>query len=50
MSISLSTNDICDRLIWAENKSGKFTVKSVYALALEEQSHSAMVDCSNGSA
>ena len=49
MSISLSTNEVCDRLIWAENISGKFTVKSAYALALEEQSHLGMVDCSNGS-
>ena len=49
MSIPLSTNEVCDRLIWAENRSGKFTVKSAYALALEEQSHLAMVDCSNGS-
>ena len=49
MSIPLSTNEIGDRLIWAENRSGKFTVKSAYALALEEQSHLTTVDCSNGS-
>ncbi|XP_065620312.1 uncharacterized mitochondrial protein AtMg00310-like [Quercus suber] len=36
-SIPLSTIDTNDRLIWAENRSGKFTVKSAYALALEEQ-------------
>ena len=50
MSIPLSTNDTSDRLIWAKNKSGKFTVKSAYALALEEQKHIAMVDYSNGMA
>ena len=49
MSIPLSTNEVCDRLIWAENRSGKFTVKSAYAVALEEQSRLGMVDCSNGS-
>ena len=48
MSIPLSTNDTNDRLVWAENRSGKFTVKSAYALALEEQQHSTMGDCSNG--
>lgn len=48
MSIPLSTNDTNDRLIWLENRSGKFTVKSAYALALEEQKHTTMVDFSNG--
>ena len=49
MSIPLSANEVGDRLIWAENRSGKFTVKSAYALALEEQSRLGLVDCSNGS-
>ena len=48
MSIPLSTNDTSDRLIWVENRSRKFTVKSAYALALEEQQHTAMGDCLNG--
>ena len=48
MSIPLSTNDTNDRLIWAKNRSGKFTVKSTYVLALKEQQHMAMGDCSNG--
>ena len=37
MSIPLSSIATNDRLIWAETRSGKFTVKSAYALALEEQ-------------
>ena len=48
MSIPLSINDTNDRLIWVENRSRKFTVKSAYALALEEQQHMAMGDCLNG--
>ena len=46
--IPLSTNDTNDRLIWAENRSGKFTVKNAYVLVLEEQQHTTMGDCSNG--
>ena len=42
MSIPLSTNDTNDRLVWVENRSGKFTVKSAYTLALEKQQSSAM--------
>ena len=37
LSIPLSSSSMQDRLIWAGNKSGKFTVKSAYALALEEK-------------
>lgn len=37
LSIPLSRNDTNDRSVWAENRSGKFTVKSSYVLALEEQ-------------
>ena len=37
MYIPLSTIDTNDRLIWAENISGKFTIKSAYVLALEEE-------------
>ena len=44
LSIPLSTND---RLVWAENRSGKFTVKNAYALTLEEQQRLALGDCSN---
>ncbi|KAK7817712.1 hypothetical protein CFP56_042466 [Quercus suber] len=47
-SIPLSTIDTNDKVIWAENRSGKFTVKSAYALALEEKQCSALEDCSNG--
>ena len=47
MSIPLSITSNRDRLIWAENRSGKFSVKSAYRLALEEQKQSAMTDCSN---
>lgn len=36
MSMPLSTNDTNDRLIWVKNRSGKFTIKSAYAMALEE--------------
>ena len=48
MYIPLSTIDTNDRLIWAENRSGKFTIKSAYALALEEEQHTTMGDCLNG--
>ena len=47
LGIPLSSNNIYDRLIWAENRSGKFTVKSAYALALEEKTHCTKVDCSD---
>lgn len=50
LSIPLSTNGTSDRLIWAENKSEKFTIKSAYALAFLDQKKTAMVDCSNGTA
>ncbi|KAK7845520.1 putative ribonuclease h protein [Quercus suber] len=50
LSIPLSTTSNRDRLIWAENWSGKFTVKSAYLLALEEQKQSAVADCSNAAA
>ena len=49
LSIPLSTNGTNDRLVWAENRSSKFTVKSAYMLALEEQQRLAMGDCSNSS-
>ena len=48
MSIPLSSIATNDRLIWAETRSCKFTVKSAYVLALEEQQCSALGDCSNG--
>ncbi|KAL0008804.1 hypothetical protein SO802_010306 [Lithocarpus litseifolius] len=48
LSIPLSTNNTKDRIVWAENRSGKFTVKSTYTLALEEQQRFALGDCSNG--
>ena len=47
LGIPLSSNNIYDRLIWVENRSGKFTVKSAYALALEEKTHCTKVDCSD---
>ena len=47
LGIPVSTTSTSDRLVWAENKCGKFTVKSAYTLALEEQKKSNMVDCSN---
>ena len=50
LSIPLSTTSNRDRVIWAENRSGKFSVKSAYILVLEEQKQSAMADCSNGAA
>ena len=50
LGISLSTTSTSDRLVWAENKSGKFIVKSTYTLALEEQKKSDMAECSNAMA
>ena len=47
LSIPLSTNGTNDRLVWAENRSNKFTVKSAYLLALKEQQRLAMGDCLN---
>jgi len=35
LSIPLSSSSFHDRIIWAENRSGKFSVKSAYTLALE---------------
>ena len=48
LSIPLSTTNNRDRVIWAVNRNGKFSVKSAYILALEEQKQTAMADCSNG--
>ena len=50
LGIPLSTISTNDKLVWAKNKSGKFTMKSVYTLALEEQKKSDMAECSNGMA
>ena len=36
LGMSLSSIGRCDRLIWVANNSGKFSVKSAYALAYEE--------------
>ena len=36
LGIPLSSSNTQDRMIWAENSSGKFTVKSAHTLALEE--------------
>ena len=47
LSIPLSTNGTNDRLVWAENRSNKFIVKSAYLLALKEQQRLAMGDCLN---
>ena len=49
LSIPLSSSSTQHRLIWAGNKSGKFTVKSTYALALEEKTPDTMADCSDES-
>ena len=50
LGIPLSTTSNRDRIIWAENRSEKFSVKSAYILGLEEQKQLAMVDCSNRAA
>ncbi|KAK7826989.1 hypothetical protein CFP56_031543 [Quercus suber] len=49
-SIPLSLHRPKDRLIWMETPSGKFTVKSEYQLAFEENRGGGKVDCSNPSA
>ena len=46
LGIPLSSSNTNDRIVWAENRSGKFTVKSAYALALEEKAHNTEADCS----
>ena len=50
LGIPFSTTSNRDRIIWAENRSEKFSVKSAYILGLEEQKQLAMVDCSNRAA
>ena len=50
LGIPLSTSSTNDRLVWAENKSEKFTVKNAYFLALEEQKNSGLAECSNSMA
>ena len=47
LSIPLSSSNTQDRLIWTGNRSGKFTVKSAYMLALEEKLHDTKADCSD---
>ncbi|XP_075661932.1 uncharacterized protein LOC142631608 [Castanea sativa] len=49
LGIPLSSSSTHDRLIWAENRSGKFTIKSAYALALEEKTHNTRANCSDES-
>ena len=49
LGIPLSLMGRHDRLIWAANKSGKFSVKSVYALAYEEKVEQNRGDYSNAS-
>ena len=50
LGIPVSTTSTSDRLVWVENKCGKFIVKSAYTLALEGQKKSDMADCSNDTA
>lgn len=47
LSIPLSVNEIGDRVIWARNKNGRFSVKSAYRLAQEDQRECKLVECSN---
>ena len=47
LGIPLSSSNTQDKLIWVENRSGKFTVKSAYALALEEKTRATRADCSD---
>lgn len=47
LGIPLSSSNTQDILIWVENKNGKFTVKSAYALALEDKACATRADCSN---
>ena len=49
LSIPLSSTSTQDRVVWAVNNSGKFTVKSAYVLALEESTPETMADCSDES-
>ena len=49
LGIPLSLTGRHDRLIWATNKSGKFSVNSAYALAYEEKLEKNRGDCSNAS-
>ncbi|XP_075654821.1 uncharacterized protein LOC142624991 [Castanea sativa] len=50
LGIPLSSSNTPDRLVWAENRSGKFTDKSAYALALEEKVLNTRADCLDESA
>ena len=49
LGMPLSSIGRCDRLIWVANNSGKFSVKSAYALAYEEQVEQNRGDFSNTS-
>ena len=46
----MSSSNTNDRLVWAENRNGKFIVKSAYLLALEEKVHNSRANCSDESA
>ena len=50
LGIPLSSSNTNDRLVWAENRNGKFIVKSAYLLALEEKVHNSRANCSDESA
>ena len=50
LNIPLSLHQPKDRMIWAETPSGKFTVKSAYRLAYEENRDGGTADCSKPSA
>uniref|UniRef100_A0A7N2R1X8 Reverse transcriptase zinc-binding domain-containing protein n=1 Tax=Quercus lobata TaxID=97700 RepID=A0A7N2R1X8_QUELO len=50
LSIPLSLHRSKDRMIWAKTPCGKYTVKSAYRLAYEENRDGGKADCSNPSA
>ncbi|XP_075649368.1 putative mitochondrial protein AtMg00310 [Castanea sativa] len=45
LSIPLSVNGARDKIVWAENKNGKFSVRSVYKVAMEDGLNGEMAGC-----
>ena len=47
LSIPLSASGAQDRMVWSENKSGKFTIRSAYRLAQLDRGGEGRAECSN---
>ena len=47
LSTPLSVSAVIDRMVWAEDKKGRFTAKSAYRLAKETEAEDGNASCSD---